>query len=39
MIPHVFVIDGNGKIAFSHSGYTDGAEAELIEKVRELVKK
>lgn len=39
MIPHVFVIDGNGKIAFSHSGYTDGAEVELIEKVRELVKK
>ena len=39
MIPHVFVIDGNGKVAFSHSGYTDGAEAELIEKVRELVKK
>ena len=39
MIPHVFVIDGNGKIAFSHSGYTDGAEAALIEKVRELVKK
>lgn len=39
MIPHVFVIDGNGKIAFSHSGYTDGAEAELIEKVRELIKK
>lgn len=39
MIPHVFVIDGDGKIAFSHSGYTDGAEAELIEKVRELIKK
>lgn len=39
MIPHVFVIDGNGKIAFSHSGYTDGAEAELLEKVRELIKK
>lgn len=37
MIPHVFIIDGNGKIAFSHNGYTEGAEQELIEKVRKLV--
>lgn len=37
MIPHVFVIDGNGKIADSRSGYTEGAESHLIEKVRELI--
>lgn len=37
MIPHVFVIDGQGKIALSHNGYTEGGEQELIEKVRELV--
>lgn len=37
MIPHVFVIDGNGKIAESRSGYTEGAESHLIEKVRELL--
>lgn len=37
MIPHVFVIDGNGKIADSRSGYTEGAEEHLIEKVRELL--
>lgn len=37
MIPHVFVIDGNGKIAESRSGYTDGGEEHLIEKVRELI--
>ena len=36
-IPHVFVIDGKGKIADSRSGYTDGSEEHLIEKVRELV--
>ncbi len=36
MIPHVFIIDGEGKIAESRSGYTDGAESHLIEKVREL---
>ena len=36
-IPHVFVIDGQGKIAESRSGYTDGSEQHLIEKVRELL--
>ena len=37
MIPHVFVIDGNGKIAESRSGYTEGGEQHLIEKVKELL--
>ncbi len=37
MIPHTFIIDGKGKIAESHSGYTDGAEEDLIEKVRGLL--
>ena len=37
MIPHVFIIDGKGKIAESRSGNTDGAESHLIEKVRELI--
>ncbi len=39
MIPHVFVIDGNGKIAESRSGYTEGGEQHLIEKVKELLGK
>lgn len=39
MIPAVFVIDGDGKIAESRSGYTDGSESHLIEKVRELIAK
>ena len=39
MIPHVFVIDGNGKVAESRSGYTEGGESHLIEKVRELLNK
>ena len=38
MIPFVLICDGKGKIVYKHSGYTDGAETELIEKVRELVK-
>lgn len=37
MIPHVFVIDGNGKVAESRSGYTEGGEQHLIEKVKELL--
>ena len=38
MIPFVLIVDGNGKIVYKHNGYTEGAENELIEKVRELVK-
>ena len=38
MIPYVLIVDGKGQIVYKHNGYTDGAETELIEKVRELVK-
>lgn len=38
MIPYVIVCDGDGNIVYKHNGYTDGAEIELIEKVRELIK-
>ena len=38
MIPYTLIVDGNGKIVYKHNGYTDGAEEELIEKVRELLK-
>ena len=38
MIPYTLIVDGEGKIVYKHNGYTDGAEEELIEKVRELVK-
>ena len=34
----VFVIDGKGKIVDRRSGYVDGSEQHLIEKVRELIK-
>ena len=39
MIPFVVVVDGKGNIASKHSGYTDGAEEELIKEVRELLAK
>ena len=37
MIPYTLIVDGEGKIVYKHNGYTDGAEEELIDKVRELV--
>ena len=39
MIPFVVVVDGNGNIVSKHSGYTDGAEEELIQEVRDLLAK
>lgn len=39
MIPYTLILDGEGKIVYKHNGYTDGAEQELIDKVRELVGK
>ena len=39
MIPFVIICDGDGKIVYKHNGYTEGAEQELIEKVKELLKK
>ena len=38
VIPYVLIVDGQGTIVYKHQGYTDGDEAELINKVRELVK-
>ncbi|MBR4129566.1 MAG: TlpA family protein disulfide reductase [Bacteroidaceae bacterium] len=39
MIPYTIIVNGMGEIVYKHNGYTDGAEAELIEKVRALIKK
>ena len=38
MIPYTLIVDGKGNIVYKHNGYTDGAETELIEKVRQLLK-
>lgn len=37
-IPYTLIVNGKGEIVYKHTGYTDGAEAELIEKVRALLK-
>lgn len=36
-IPHVLIIDGNGNIAESRSGYTEGSEDHIIDTVRGLI--
>lgn len=38
-VPHTVLMDGNGNIVESHSGYTDGSEEHLIEQVRKLTAK
>ena len=39
LIPAAFVIDGEGKIASSKTGYTAGSEDQLINEVRKLIDK
>ena len=36
MIPYVMIVDGDGNIVETRNGYTDGSEAHIIEKIREL---
>lgn len=35
-VPFVMIIDGDGNIAESRQGYTEGSEQHIIEKIREL---
>lgn len=39
VVPHVFVIDGKGKIVFSHTAYVQGGEVELFEAVKKCSRK
>ncbi len=36
-VPHVLIFDGDGKIVDTRSGYTEGSEAHIIEKIRQLI--
>ena len=38
VVPHVFVIDGNGKIVYSHTSYVPGNELELFEAIKKCSK-
>jgi thioredoxin-related protein len=39
LTPQSFVVDANGNIVYSHSGYTPGSEQLLFDKVVALKKK
>ncbi len=38
VVPHVFVLDGKGKIVYSHTSYVPGNELELFEAVKKSSK-
>ena len=38
VVPHVFVIDGAGKVVYSHTSYVPGNELELFEAVKKCSK-
>lgn len=37
VVPFSVIVDGNGKIVDRHSGYADGYEYEMIEKIKKIV--
>lgn len=38
LTPHTFIVDGDGTIVYSHSGYTPGSEQVLFKKIKALKK-
>lgn len=36
MIPHTFLLNGNGEIVWQHTSFSEGSELELIEMVKKL---
>ncbi len=36
MIPHVFLLDGEGNIVYQHTSYSEGSEIQLYELVKKL---
>ena len=39
VVPHVFVVDAQGKIVYTHTSYVPGNELELFEAIKESLKK
>lgn len=37
MIPHTFIIDGEGNIVWQHTSFSEGGELQLIENVRKVI--
>ncbi len=38
LTPQIFVTDGNGKIVYSHTGYSQGSEMEVLKTLKKLKK-
>lgn len=38
-VPYTIIVDQNGKIVYQHTGYEEGSENQLFEKVKELTGK
>ena len=38
-VPFTVIVDKNGKVAYTHQGYEEGAEVEVFKKIVELSKK
>ncbi len=38
LTPQTFVVDGNGKVVYAHTGYTPGSEYELLEQLKAIAK-
>ena len=38
VVPHVFVVDGMGKVVYSHTSYVPGNEVELFEAIKKCSK-
>jgi predicted TIM-barrel enzyme len=34
--PHCFLLDGNGKVVFEHTGYAPGDENHLFEQIQKI---
>lgn len=38
-VPHTFLIDGTGKVVYSHNSYAPGDENKLYEEIKKIAKK
>ena len=36
MIPHTFLLDGNGNVVYQHTSYYEGLEEEIYEMVQKV---
>ncbi len=37
MIPHTFILDGEGNVVWQHTSFSEGGELQLIENVRKVI--